>query len=204
MGKNKLEIIVGSIFIIIHIILFGFSIVNPKSLEIQLLMVLVGVGWQIISARIMDNLRLNSETLEDFVQSRRIMYKLCTIVDAMMLVTVILVFFTQNFMSMAMKLLILGAYTFWVALLLFRDILSLKDLTTMKNSRYRTVTRVVKVSKIDKHLINNKYTIWYLNDKEKRKRDSKYLFKIGKCYRLELIDIGFGSYIVDFEETTQY
>lgn len=194
------QVIIGSAFIVVHFVLLVVSMLNTDSLVLKLSMILLGVLWQKIAAEIMDNNRIKCDTLEDFVKKQRDMYKINIPFDVFMLVTSIFVFITIKNIDVIIKCLIVGAYLFWTILILARDILSLNDLKSMENNKYRVVPRVTKVAKLDKHLVNNKYTIWYLKDSEQRKKKSNELFEIGKSYRLEIVDNGYGSYIVDFKE----
>lgn len=197
-----LSVVLGMIFIMTYIFILVLTIIYKWTWIGWIIQIILAVTWQLINASLFNANIIKSKSIESFGNKQKILYKVSIVMDLLMFSIVVLMFADKTVHGTLgfIKIAIIIGWGFWTILLLLRDALSLKDLILIEKCNYNHISKTIKVSKIDKHLVNNKYSIWYMKDNDKRKKDIYKSFKIGNSYELSLITIGSGDYIVDFKE----
>ena len=183
----------GQILVFIGWLLFGCGGISGWAATSML----IGILGQVILECDFDTRLIKSKSIEEFCNKQKKVYIASIILDLSMLQVIGHYFLGRNLQFILH--ITVWLYIIWVMHLLLRDILSLMDIKSIKTIGYASKRKVITANIINRRLINNKYTIWYMKDDAKRIKEVHKKFKQGAKYEVEIIKGHLGEYIVDYK-----
>lgn len=183
----------GQILVFIGWLLFGCGGISGWAATSML----IGILGQVILECDFDTRLIKSKSIEEFCNKQKKVYIASILLDLSMLQVIGHYFLGRNLQFILH--ITVWLYIIWVMHLLLRDILSLMDIKSIKTIGYASKRKVITANIINRRLINNKYTIWYMKDDAKRIKEVHKKFKQGAKYEVEIIKGHLGEYIVDYK-----
>lgn len=183
----------GQILVFIGWLLFGCGGISGWAATSML----IGILGQVILECDFDTRLIKSKSIEEFCTKQKKVYIASILLDLSMLQ--VIGHYCLGRKTPFILHIIVWLYIIWVMHLLLRDILSLMDIKSIKTIGYASKRKVITANIINRRLINNKYTIWYMKDDAKRIKEVHKKFKQGAKYEVEIIKGHIGEYIVDYK-----